>query len=90
MNVGDLVAIKNNKNNDDDNSNFNNLKKGDIIEFTAPFDKTSEGKNRTIIHRVVGISSSSSLNKFDNNFILSNKNNKDKMWVMPIINLIMD
>ncbi|HEX2408475.1 MAG TPA: signal peptidase I [Nitrososphaeraceae archaeon] len=71
LNVGDVVAIKTNKNNDNDDSNFNNLKKGDVIVFIAPFDKTGEGKNRTIIHRVVDISSS--FNKFDNNFTNSNK-----------------
>lgn len=79
LNVGDLVIIKNNKH---DSSNFNNLKEGDIIVFTAPYDKTPEGENRTIIHRIINIESSTdnNNNKQSNKTIINtsafNSNNK--------------
>ena len=50
LEVRDMVVIKNIGDGNDDSS-FNNLKVGDIIVFKS-HSTTSEGKNRTIVHRI--------------------------------------
>lgn len=59
LKVRDMVIIKNIDNPSDDSS-FDNLKHGDIIVFKSD-DKTPEGKQRTIVHRIIGIENNSTL-----------------------------
>jgi signal peptidase len=53
VNVGDLVIVKNTTDSKE-GSSFSNLKVGDIIVFNTPY-KTTEGKHKVIVHRVVEI-----------------------------------
>lgn len=55
LNVGDLVLKKNKQADGNDDSMFDNLKIGDIIVFSAPNDRTADGKPRIVVHRIVDI-----------------------------------
>ena len=59
LKVRDMVIIKNIDNPSDDSA-FDNLKRGDIIVFKSD-DKTPEGKQRTIVHRIIDIENNSTL-----------------------------
>jgi signal peptidase I len=59
LKVRDMVIIKNIDNPNDDSS-FDNLKPGDIIVFKSD-DKTAEGKQRTVVHRIIDIENNSTL-----------------------------
>ena len=59
LKVRDMVIIKNIDNPSDDSA-FDNLKRGDVIVFKSD-DKTPEGKQRTIVHRIIDIDNNSTL-----------------------------
>ncbi len=59
LKVRDMVIIKNIDNPSNDSA-FDNLNRGDIIVFKSD-DKTPEGKQRTIVHRIIDIENNSTL-----------------------------